>query len=352
MRHNCCSEHGCDGGCYDDGQRWRRRGIGRGTSSTGGTGATATTSSPQAAASSSASSTTASGAGNATEDEAAHLTLGADAFLHNATSPVSPPTPCLPVPRRPLPSTPFPKARPPLRRARCRRPRRSPCSEVKPPQTMGRKRDKGKQRKAKQSSHCPYASHYAKLDGCDLCHGVSVNQVPEDVVRFIRAYNTSFDKNNNGRSAFLQAKEENPDVWLDKSHRDVVRTLFVAQGVSSLLAGGERDVFLAVQNIPCIIFIEEKKARTFRDVLEGGDRALISFFRKRCPCSCLEKHWAKVKGKPRKGLCDGCGHRFERSRLKLCSGESFVLSFCDSSAFCERSHHVFLASPFSCRLFF
>ncbi|KAL9185660.1 hypothetical protein ACHAXT_003437, partial [Thalassiosira profunda] len=62
-------------------------------SSTVGSAATTTGATATVASSATSSSTTASGAGNATEDETAYLTLGADAFLHdNTTEPTSSPS--------------------------------------------------------------------------------------------------------------------------------------------------------------------------------------------------------------------------------------------------------------------
>jgi len=62
--------------------------------------------------------------------------------------------------------------------------------------------------------------------------------------------------------------------------------------------------------------------RTLRD-LNAGDRnngrALIRFFAKRVPCSCLQEKLAKVNVQPKMGLCFHCCGSFEFQALMKCN---------------------------------
>ena len=56
-----------------------------------------------------------------------------------------------------------------------------------------------------------------------------------------------------------------------------------------------------------------------RDLCDGGNRALIRFFSKRTPCSCLDEKNEMAKSQPKKGWCFLCNRFKEYSQLKVCS---------------------------------
>ena len=56
-----------------------------------------------------------------------------------------------------------------------------------------------------------------------------------------------------------------------------------------------------------------------QDLVDGGEREVTKFFRKRIACSCLDDKWKQVKRQPKLGACMHCNQQNRRSELMLCT---------------------------------
>ena len=142
-----------------------------------------------------------------------------------------------------------------------------------------------------------------------------------------------------------------PQVFRQASTREIVQSLLIAHGMSYLKSKTDRALpqlgpglmfvlGMPTSNFPliwagCIAdgwLVIEHKAIIFgapnpkyiheaNDIFEGGERAVISFYRKRTrnECSCLKDLYAAVKHDPKKSQCNNCFLIVERSQLKTCS---------------------------------
>ena len=61
------------------------------------------------------------------------------------------------------------------------------------------------------------------------------------------------------------------------------------------------------------------------DVVNGGEREIVSFFHKRIRCDCLKSKYKLLKDtKEKMGKCDGCNNFFELKQLQLCGYCQYV----------------------------
>ena len=71
------------------------------------------------------------------------------------------------------------------------------------------------------------------------------------------------------------------------------------------------------------------------DLTGGGSRETVSFFAKRLDCSCLKEMYKHVKGEKKTAICCHCHQTKERKTLMLCS-ECKIAQYC--SAKCQKDH--------------
>ena len=102
------------------------------------------------------------------------------------------------------------------------------------------------------------------------------------------------------------------DVWTDSTKMATAVQFFVSIGVANFLRG---EKILASINACDASFLEQfakmKLEKTqavlvrnrFVELLQGDDRTLVSFYRRRIPCSCLDEIYEEVKSIEKKGLC-------------------------------------------------
>ena len=71
------------------------------------------------------------------------------------------------------------------------------------------------------------------------------------------------------------------------------------------------------------------------DAVQGCERTLTRFFRKRISCNCLDEKYASVKSSlPKTGICASCQQRKERKTLMICCGCK-AQQYCSSQ--CQRA---------------
>ena len=159
--------------------------------------------------------------------------------------------------------------------------------------------------------------------------------------RFIQAFLREFSasRRNNDIQRFMDAHKATlryDGVWRDQGNLEYVISYFVAKGADAILE--EKDDIIARQSAVHAIGFEN-----FRDTMIGNDprvirncsnftesstgscdeHTLVSIFRKRTPCKCLDKRYKEVKSIVKMGTCDNLscprpGGKTERSKLMKC----------------------------------
>ena len=127
-------------------------------------------------------------------------------------------------------------------------------------------------------------------------------------------------------------------VWNDDRHRKMTRDLMLVIGANMILLGNEANIEIAyvlmvLENYDGSSEIDStmnsrvvtSKARDFScggsGLGRGGSvRDVVKFYRKRLSCSCFKKmHLHVRKTLPKLGMCNSCGQTKDRSLLSVCS---------------------------------
>lgn len=236
--------------------------------------------------------------------------------------------------------------------------------------TSSRKRNKGKERKAKQAlikqekdkarvqylwrgwvlgdphiMHRP--SNIQCIHGCDYPIDERDHERDHPVAIFMDAFFSSWY--NKGTSV-LQTIEDifqaQQDVFVSEHYREMAIKILTRIGTNMLLTKEYQDLGICV----CIMVLENycghnivdffncrAVATKLRDLdrnTSSYNRDLIKFFRKRISCSCLkEMHLEARESTPKMGGCFGCGKEKERVLLDVCSR-------CMVNQYCSRKCQV------------
>ena len=216
-----------------------------------------------------------------------------------------------------------------------------------------RKRNKGKDRKAKQlakkeenqraDSHDFWCSSYGS-NQCD--HGralMSFDNHP--VFDFMDQFFFNLHHNNGMQviENLKDALEKHPQIWNNENYRNTAINIFIRIGSNLLL---HYDVYFNPICIARSILVLEQYNGTdgidsvlcssrvlisSRDLNSGADsirRDLLKFYRKRTSCKCLKKmHLEARTSTPKMGKCMNCSEQKERVALSVCS-ECMVTQYC------------------------
>ena len=225
-----------------------------------------------------------------------------------------------------------------------------------------RKRNKGKERKAKKLE----AEQVAKKENArttwqywargemDLnvggnciiqCnHGCNVT-IPDDdnhpVCGFMDVYFTYFmdisSKYMTSLDLLRETFNSQPQVWKHDNFREMAINILVGIGTNQLLAK-ENWSFLATAIVALenyngsgdlvLAFNCRGSVIKRRDIQGGNMRDLLKFYRKRTTCKCLkDMHLGARKTQPKLGECYHCKERKERALLMVCS-RCRILQYC------------------------
>lgn len=178
-------------------------------------------------------------------------------------------------------------------------------------------------------------------------HGLVPPSADEEKIfeDFMNAFIAAFCSQQTVGPAFFTAyhatKEKYADVYASKL--DTAISILLCNGTQCILDGNNRqaqlyaciasfceDVTSDKQSIPCCATVELESA---------DDHTLVSYYRKRTPCACLDEKYKKVKSLKKMGLCcnPSCSHpkgKVERSKMFSCTrcGE---VNYCSSE--CQRA---------------
>jgi len=167
--------------------------------------------------------------------------------------------------------------------------------------------------------------------------------------RFVRLYLETF---NAGASsdptaavfAAMDAVEDKyPEVLHDSSKMKQILSYFSTEGTHHILNGDKKAARTTAARI--ILFEEFIAIKVLKtqavvlhiqkvmEILIADDHTLVSFFRKRISCSCLDKKHKEVKSIKKMGFCnnDKCplGGKVERSKMLYCTR-------CSDQYYCSR----------------
>jgi len=161
---------------------------------------------------------------------------------------------------------------------------------------------------------------------------------------FLQAFVYEFDSAaGDFLAAYHATKEKFADVWNDFSKMSFVVSLLLACGTSKILEG---NIKIACKYAALGRYFEQYvevdllNIRAYpnwpkiRELCAADEHTLVSFLKKRIPCSCLEKRYKQVKCTPKIGLCcnPDCPLPFgktERSATMCCSR-------CRAANYCSR----------------
>eukprot|EP00985_Skeletonema_marinoi_P033619 scaffold41749_cov212-Skeletonema_marinoi.AAC.3 len=212
---------------------------------------------------------------------------------------------------------------------------------------VSRKKAKGKARKeAKVKANVeecaafkPFSSLQFNKSSCT--HGWTHDEYAEnhDCHKFVVAVLEEFRRTKTVSDTFHAANdatlEKYPNIWKDPTQ--LVASAFVSIGVEVLVQGDNNDGrrFLVVSSVTFSEWIHQHVAfelhksvpamysARLNELLHADNRRIISYLRKRIPCSCLNVHYNVVKHLPKKGVCcfPDCSHpsrKVELSKMWSC----------------------------------
>ena len=217
-----------------------------------------------------------------------------------------------------------------------------------------RKRNKGKERKAKKQEK----ENIARAELCDWrrwargedennkkvieCDHECTVEIPDSldhpVCRFMDGLFSS--------QISLFYLEAHSNLWKDENNRIMTRGILISIGTTLLLLTNHTaytkhtaHTILLLENYDEKMKVESiYMTRTvgvkITDLHGGNMRDVLKFFSKRTSCSCLKKmHSDARKTMPKQGFCQYCNAAKERARLSVCSR-------CRIQQYCSRECQV------------
>ena len=222
-----------------------------------------------------------------------------------------------------------------------------------------RKRNKGKDRKAKQLAKKEEVAHSFWRDGLNTIsnceHGfpkISTDNHP--VSSFMdQFYMNSCYKNMNVKDNLMDLNKSHPQIFENEGYRKLVLAVLTRIGTNMLLGGVDVWPIILAHSIVFLehyndkawelddlgVIIERVLLSKWRDInihASSVTRDCLKFFRKRISCKCLKNmHLEARKTTPKMGLCCNCNIEMERVLLSVCS-RCMVYQYCSRE--CQVAH--------------
>ena len=220
---------------------------------------------------------------------------------------------------------------------------------------VSRKRNKGKERKAKKEEKKRAEVNIwqgwargedkngVKLIECD--HGCAITTMPNEPTHPVSNFISDlFPTGCN----WINKVNLHSQVWENEDNRKMTINILLSIGTNLLLGSNinRRVSFLAADAVSALenydgtvgdmlVVVYTRVVRIKRRDLGGGNmRDMLKFFSKRTTCSCLKKMYSEArKTMPKQGKCFHCEKEMERSLLSVCS-------VCRIDQYCSRECQV------------
>ena len=220
---------------------------------------------------------------------------------------------------------------------------------------VSRKRNKGKERKAKKEENEKAERHSRwerfargedennrKVIHCD--HGCTV-EIPDSLDHPVVCFMDDYFATSVGD--WWKCLNSHAKLWSNDNYRNMTTDILLIIGANLLLGSTITNV-PAVIAASAIVFLENYKetmsvgevfycrgvGAKVRDIQGGNMRDLSKFYSKRLSCSCLKKMYSDArKTLPKVGKCDYCDEVKERELLSVCSK-------CRVAQYCSRECQV------------
>jgi hypothetical protein len=185
---------------------------------------------------------------------------------------------------------------------------------------------------------CPW-SREEETEGCkELCDemlNAAVEAADADVGDFI-------DKFAYGMQA---SQMKRVDVWGDVKKLEHIKSYFLSVGTKKLVEGNDGEDVAVIAYFArffeqYIESFEERKpmsaAKTY-ELLFLDHRTIVSFFKNRIECTCLNEEYEKVKGMPKMGICSNVNCKLPKRRVERSKGKLHCCSKCRQRDYCSRA---------------
>ena len=148
---------------------------------------------------------------------------------------------------------------------------------------------------------------------------------------------------------FQSLHREHPEAIEDPNNRKIIKSYLIGIGTAGLTSSPQLVLIAIAWLATGVMFIEEYEKKRIqgkemslrnilgkqRDLLDGGEDALIRFHATRNPCSCLREKNEGIRTQQKKGRCSHCVEWKEYTQLMIC-GRCRVSQYC--SIECQRAH--------------
>eukprot|EP00984_Skeletonema_dohrnii_P003466 scaffold1170_cov139-Skeletonema_dohrnii-CCMP3373.AAC.8 len=213
---------------------------------------------------------------------------------------------------------------------------------------VSRKKAKGQARKAAKAKaeesyamFKPFSLTQFKKSSCTHGWNHDAYASSHDCYKFVEAVMEAFRRNKGKFDIFDAPKEATlhkyPEIWGDPTKFEWVASAFVSIGVEVLIRQDDKvgKLILSVYSIAYSEWIHQHVAcalhksvpamymARLNDLMHADQRRVISYLKKRIPCSCLNVLYDRVKHLPKKGLCGNfhcSSNKVELSKMWSCEG--------------------------------
>jgi len=221
-----------------------------------------------------------------------------------------------------------------------------------------RKRNKGKERKAKKAKNARSMMHtiWSSMLASACDHGcAAIPVIGHPVSNFMNDYYMPLILEDSvvSGTGLVKSFRTCPEVWKDDSYREMLVDVLIGIGTNMLLfdVNESGPNFKALRVASVILILEEygktkdinlaligrdtsSKRRILAPGVSSNERDVLKFYRKRVSCKCLKRmHLDAKKIIPKMGKCFNCNDERERVNLSFCSR-------CMISQYCSRECQV------------
>ena len=193
---------------------------------------------------------------------------------------------------------------------------------------VSRKKAKGKARRAAKKNEVDAARDPAFLlkqvrllqTKKECTHGWDPSEFPadHDCQKFIETALEVFDASDNSGDAVNAAidatREKYPAVWRDSASMEWLVAAFISIASEGIIRNTLTSSYGAIvitfseflkQHLECMIYKSQPLLYMARvnELIAADERRLVSYLKKRIPCSCLDTMYKALKSLPKMGMC-------------------------------------------------